>query len=173
MKSIEHELMTERQDDLRPALTRILRKNHIPPVAPVVEGIVRALDSATKRPDVYPESLEVLKSLRKDYKLGLLSNTHYQIFHQLDQTFELGKYFDVILPSYETGRIKPDPEIFQIVLDRLGVTPEEAVMVGDNLRDDVRAAEDVGMRGILVDRNSAKHRHPEQIRSLDRLQELL
>jgi 2-haloalkanoic acid dehalogenase type II len=173
MKTIEHELMTERQDDLRPAIKRLLSKNHIPPVDPIVARVQRALDGALLHQTAFPESLEVLRELKKTHKLGLLSNTHYQSFSHLSEAFKLEQYFDIILPSYEAGRIKPDPEIFLIVLDKLGVMPEEAVMVGDNLRDDILAAEAVGMRGILIDRTSERDKHPERVRDLRELEVLL
>jgi putative hydrolase of the HAD superfamily len=48
--------------------------------------------------------------------------------------------------------VKPDPSIFRAALDRLGVAPENAAMVGDSPEDDVEGARALGMLGFLVDR---------------------
>lgn len=45
---------------------------------------------------------------------------------------------------------KPEPAIFEAVLDDLALEPEQAAMVGDDIQSDIRAAMDVGMRGVLV-----------------------
>ena len=51
------------------------------------------------------------------------------------------------------GKTKPHPAIFQAALDELGVSAEEAVMVGDSPEDDVEGARALGMRAFLVDRD--------------------
>lgn len=45
---------------------------------------------------------------------------------------------------------KPSPELFNLALESMGVAPEAAVMVGDDFETDVRAAQSLGMRGVLV-----------------------
>ena len=99
-------------------------------------------------PDVVPE----LEKLRGRCRLGLVSNTDC---FTMKPFFEAGykKYFDYIAFSYETGLLKPDPDLFRLVMERLGVKPEEAVMVGDNLHDDVEAALGVGMHAVLIKRD--------------------
>jgi putative hydrolase of the HAD superfamily len=69
---------------------------------------------------------------------------------------------------------KPDPRIFLLALERLGVRAEESVYVGDSVTYDVEPAEAVGMIAVLVDR---RDRFPEhegvRIRSLDDLPAVL
>jgi putative hydrolase of the HAD superfamily len=69
---------------------------------------------------------------------------------------DLRHLVDVAVVSGLAGVEKPDPAIFLQALDAAGATPEQAIHVGDNVRDDVEGAEAVGIRGILVDRNSAR-----------------
>jgi putative hydrolase of the HAD superfamily len=57
--------------------------------------------------------------------------------------------FDVVVDSCEVGLRKPDPAIFLLTCERLGVSPEAAVFLDDTLRH-VAAAREVGMRGIVV-----------------------
>lgn len=100
----------------------------------------------------YPESIELLKRLRVDHKLALISNTSAQSFEFLLEKFPLYELFDLVLPSYKTHLIKPDPAIFHRALDELGVTAEGALMVGDSFKDDFEAARACGIHSVLVDR---------------------
>jgi putative hydrolase of the HAD superfamily len=72
------------------------------------------------------------------------------------------------------GVEKPDPAIFRLALDRMGVEPAEAVYVGDSVQFDVEPATALGMVGVLLDR---RHRHPDhhgiRLTSLDELPKLL
>lgn len=54
----------------------------------------------------------------------------------------------MILISEWEGIKKPDPRIFNVALKQLQVSPNEAIFVGDHPENDVKAAQDVGMKGI-------------------------
>ena len=64
------------------------------------------------------------------------------------------------------GKTKPHDSIFRAILERLDVAASDAVMVGDDVEDDVRGAQAVGMRALLVDRSD---RFPDEH---DRLRDL-
>jgi putative hydrolase of the HAD superfamily len=59
-----------------------------------------------------------------------------------------------VLTSRAHGKTKPHEAIFRRMLELLEVHPEEALMVGDTLDDDVEGALAVGMRAVLVDREN-------------------
>ena len=105
---------------------------------------------------LFEDVLPVLVELRAHaLKLGLVSNTGRNLdefvrHHGLD--------VDAAVTSGAHGKTKPHPTIFQAALDRLGVEPAAAVMVGDSIEDDVEGAKAVGMRGLLLDRED---RYPE------------
>ena len=64
-----------------------------------------------------------------------------------------------MLGSHAFGRTKPHPTIFQAVLERLGVAPADAAMIGDSPEDDVEGARAAGIRAaFLLDRED---RYPE------------
>jgi FMN phosphatase YigB (HAD superfamily) len=67
----------------------------------------------------------------------------------------LRSYFQVILSSASLGIRKPNPSIFRAVLERLGVSPAQAVMVGDSLGADILGAHNAGMRAIWITRRAA------------------
>jgi len=61
---------------------------------------------------------------------------------------QLRPWFDPILISAEFGVRKPNPRIFRAALERWGIGPDEAVMVGDTLGADIFGAQNAGVRGV-------------------------
>ena len=111
-----------------------------------------------------PPTLDDLRS--RGLKLGLLSNTS----RDLDAfVVHHGIAVDAVLTSHVHGKTKPHETIFRRMLELLDVEAAEALMVGDTLDDDVEGALAVGMRAVLVDRES---RHPDH-ESLDDLRGLI
>jgi putative hydrolase of the HAD superfamily len=100
--------------------------------------------------ELFDDAIPVLELLRSHrLKLGLLSNTSRDLdvfvsHHGLD--------VDVALTSRVHGKTKPHDSIFRAMLERLDVAAGEAAMVGDDVEDDVRGAQAVGMHALLVDR---------------------
>ncbi|MEC1520718.1 HAD family hydrolase [Neobacillus niacini] len=91
-------------------------------------------------------TLEKLKSL--NLRVGMITNGRGQF--QLDNIKALGieKYFDTILISEWEGIKKPDPEIFKRSLKQLNVSAQQSMFVGDHPENDVKAAQNVGMKGV-------------------------
>ncbi len=98
----------------------------------------------------HPDAHRVLSQLSRTHKLAMLSNHLTDI--QLDKVARLGfePYFQTIVTSEETGIEKPDPRIFQIVLDRLGAKASDAVMIGDHTTGDIEGAHAAGLRTIYM-----------------------
>ena len=128
---------------------------------------------------LFPDGVPVLTGLREKYKTALISNTDcFSVKLFFDEG--LRKLFDVHAFSCEVGVLKPNPRIFQSVLEQLGIKPREAVMVGVNLRDDVLAAEKLGVKGVLIKRNFdyqpswvEKGTHERTIKNLEELKDYL
>ncbi len=94
---------------------------------------------------------DTLMELSESYKLALLSNSWLEAPRQILRENGYGRWFEVILCSFDIGIPKPDPRIFHHVLDLLMVEPYEAVMVGDSLEADIKGALEVGMKAVLMD----------------------
>lgn len=113
---------------------------------------------------LYDDATEALAEMRRrGLRIGLISNgqrdlVEFAAHHGLD--------VDVACGSLAHGRIKPHPSIFEAALEALGVSPGEAVMVGDSYRDDIEGARALGMRAILVDRDGLHPHEPDRIESL-------
>lgn len=86
-------------------------------------------------------------SLRKSLKIALLSNIDDVTFERLFEG-EAGDTFDAVVLSYQEGTAKPDPNIFLTTAHKLGLKPEECIMV-DDLLENCQGAEMVGMRGVF------------------------
>ena len=97
----------------------------------------------------FPNLVSTLEELRRNnLLLGMITNGRGQF--QMDNIEALGikKYFDAILVSEWEGVKKPDPQIFKRALEQMNVLPHECVFVGDHPDNDVKAAQNVGMKGI-------------------------
>lgn len=73
--------------------------------------------------------------------------------HRVLRNFGWHSRFELVLASLEEGVEKPDPGLFRIALEKIGVRADEVVHVGDNPVDDVEGAIGVGMRPVLIDRD--------------------
>jgi len=97
----------------------------------------------------FPNLLEMLESLKNaHYRLGIITNGYGQFQMDNIKALQIEHYFDIILVSEWEGMKKPDERIFLKALNQLQVAPCESVFVGDHPENDVRAAKQVGMKGI-------------------------
>ena len=104
---------------------------------------------------VFPESRQVLAELKKDYRLALITNGAIDIQRDKIHGSNLGDFFDTIIISGELGFGKPNPQVFQMALERLEVAPERSVMIGDSLRRDIGGARELGIRTVWINRFKA------------------
>lgn len=99
-----------------------------------------------------PDAPPVLAALKEaGLKIAVISNTEDGRLEELLELVEIAHHFDLLVDSHAVGHRKPEAQIFRLALERLGVEPEEAVYVGDLYGHDVRGAESVGMRAVLID----------------------
>ena len=71
-------------------------------------------------------------------------------------------YFDVVTASAEAGYEKPDLRIFKLALEQAGCNPQNAIMVGDRLENDIVPARQLGMKTIWVRQGFAKYQSVEK-----------
>lgn len=106
------------------------------------EGLVMRMLQDLRLDD---EMIEAVRAARGAVATGLLSNSWGVQYYPHDLLAEL---FDEVVISGQVGLRKPDPPIFDMAAQRLGVPPEECVFV-DDLPGNIEAAEALGMRGVL------------------------
>jgi epoxide hydrolase-like predicted phosphatase len=94
------------------------------------------------------ELVDFIQSLRQNYRIGLLSNAFIDARQSLASRFpHLLGVFDEAIFSAEVKMAKPDPRIYHLILDRLGVAPEESLFI-DDFSENVDAARALGMNAI-------------------------
>jgi HAD superfamily hydrolase (TIGR01549 family) len=96
-----------------------------------------------------PGMAEAAQELARHYRLGLIANQPRQIRDVLARR-GFWELFEVRAISEELGLEKPDPAIFQWALDRSGVEPARALMVGDRVDNDIAPARRLGMRTLWL-----------------------
>ncbi len=94
------------------------------------------------------EIINTLKELKKEYRLGIISNGRPVKQREKLIRLDLQDFFNVVIISGETDFEKPNPEIFKIAIEKAGCKPEETVMIGDKKSD--MEAEKIGMHTINI-----------------------
>jgi len=122
------------------------------------EGLVDRLFAGMQPEQAMIEALR--RARAAGLKTGLISNSWGRGRYDRDS---FGELFDGVVISGEVGLYKPQPEIFRLGAERVGLQPTDCVFV-DDLRENCAGAEAVGMTAVL-------HRGAEE--SLARLEELL
>lgn len=119
------------------------------------------------------EARPVLDALSSRYPLVLVSNFYGNVAAVLAD-FDLLRYFPKIIESAVVGVRKPDPAIFQLGVDALGLPANEVLVIGDSLKKDILPAESIGChtawikgKGWTADEDAQTH--PSQISSLTAL----
>ena len=99
---------------------------------------------------LYSGACDLLADLKRTYRLGLLTNGPTDIQWSKIEQLEIASLFDAIVVAGDVGIYKPDARVFHVLLDRLNVTPAEALYVGDSYRMDVVGAKGAGMQSVWV-----------------------
>jgi putative hydrolase of the HAD superfamily len=97
---------------------------------------------------LFPGALDCLRKLGCIIKLGIITNGFVDVQKKKLEKTGLAELVDAVLISEETGRIKPHPDVFRMALEQLGITPEEALYIGDSYASDIVGAESAGIRTI-------------------------
>jgi len=94
------------------------------------------------------DTFRLARRLTRTHRVGILSNDPVDMARARRDKFGFDDLFDPVLISSELGVIKPDPGIYRIAIERLGIAPGRILFV-DNLSQNVAAARAQGMQGIV------------------------
>ncbi|TDN39242.1 hypothetical protein A8B98_18445 [Hymenobacter sp. UV11] len=119
-------------------------------------------------------ALALLQRLKPTYQIGIVTNN--RTAEQEEKLRHLGMrgLVDALITSEGVGVLKPDPAIYEVALRRLGASPAQTVMVGDNWQADVLGALAVGIRPVWLNRTGAARPlpHVAELTSLEPLEEV-
>lgn len=106
---------------------------------------------------LYDDTGSVLSSLcERGYNIGVIANQSAGTQKRLEN-WGLMKYIQLVIASAEEGVAKPDKRIFEIALERSMCSPNEAVMIGDRIDNDIIPAKKMGMATIWVKQGYGKY----------------
>jgi epoxide hydrolase-like predicted phosphatase len=146
------DIIFQSPDSVRAELGEFTREEHWKNMAGLLKFPESELDEFQRaywEGDAVDKELETyIRGLRPRYKTGLLSNAWEGT--RLDapiRGFTFLEAFDETVFSWEVRLRKPDPRIYRLLLERLGVQPQEAVFVDDFMKN-IEGAQDVGMHTV-------------------------
>lgn len=117
----------------------------------IVNGIITYHNTKFAMLKLEPESFSILLYLKSQgYKVGLITNGKQ--LKQWEKLVRLGVYpfFDDVVTSESVGVEKPDPEIFNIAMERLNITAGTSLMIGNNFDVDIVGACNAGMQAMII-----------------------
>jgi putative hydrolase of the HAD superfamily len=108
--------------------------------------------------------IEYIRGLKSAYQVGLITNAWPEVRRQIERQWRIDDAFHEMVISAEVGMAKPDPRIYQLMIEKLGVEANASIFI-DDFEENVAAAIALGMHGIRFD-------HREQtIQAINRLLE--
>lgn len=105
---------------------------------------------------LYHETKDCLRKLSERYHIGVIANQSLGTEKRL-KAFGILEYINLVVASAEEGAAKPDKRIFKIALNRADCKPQQAVMVGDRIDNDIIPAKALGMRTIWIKQGFGKY----------------
>ena len=101
--------------------------------------------------------VDFIRSLKANYCTAVLSNYMANLRSRIVEEWQIDDAFHHLFISSEIGLMKPDPEIYELVLEQIGFEASETVFVDDFI-DNIAGAKEAGMHGILFE-------NPEQVKA--------
>lgn len=100
-----------------------------------------------------PNTVQILEYLSPNYKLHIITNGFQEVQEKKLKGGNIHHYFQNIVNSETAGVKKPHPHIFELALDKAKVSPQNSLMIGDNLEADILGAKSVGMEVLHFNSN--------------------
>ncbi|MPQ47604.1 noncanonical pyrimidine nucleotidase, YjjG family [Marinifilum sp. N1E240] len=124
----------------------------------------------------FPYAHETLQYLKeKNYELHIITNGFNEVQGKKLKNSKLDSFFTQVITSEDAGANKPSPKIFEHALKIANATPENSLMIGDDLKTDIAGAKNSKINQIYFNNHKVKHdKKPTfEIFSLKELQDIL
>ncbi len=152
VERFENALMTESFDSQQKGFENVCNTFPIHGKPAVIEKLIGVWNKNRLLASVYEDVEPSLKALKDaGFKIYIVSNSQTNSIDPVLEKFNLNQFFDGIFTSFKYGKLKTEG-LFEIALNEAGLNKEDAVMVGDSILSDIKGAENIGMRAILIDR---------------------
>ncbi|MDO5088267.1 MAG: HAD family phosphatase [Leptotrichiaceae bacterium] len=120
-------------------------KERVPEVAEQIDSMFDSSFSGLLQP--IKENTALLPILKEKYNLYILSNFHKDSFEEVYKSYEFFKNFKGKVVSCYCHLLKPEKEIYEEILNKFSLNPEETVFI-DDMKVNIEAAEKLGIKGI-------------------------
>lgn len=115
-------------------------------------------DGLEKSVALIPNADEVVKYLYdKNYKLYVVTNGLIRLQKPRITNSKIANYFLDVIVSEEVGISKPDPKIFNVLLDRENLKSDDVIMIGDSLKKDIQGAKNAKIKSIWYNPNNKEN----------------
>ncbi len=105
---------------------------------------------------LFPDTRPILQRLQElNVPMSIVSNYGEHLTYTLYK-LNIYDFFDFVIVSSTEGVAKPDPKIFEMAIEKAGVSPNQILYVGDNVTDDIEGANNVGIDAVLINRPGRK-----------------
>jgi putative hydrolase of the HAD superfamily len=106
---------------------------------------------------LFPHAIETLEYLKDKYQLHIITNGFIEVQYKKIKNSGIEKFFNQTITSEEAGVQKPDKFIFEFSLNKVNASPEECIMIGDDLKIDILGAKNAGIDQIFFNVDNVKH----------------
>lgn len=125
--------------------------------------------------NLFDGAIDVLEYLNSKYTLSILTNGFEETQHRKLKHSDIGKYFTHMLSSEKFGIAKPNPEIFNHLLELNRTSNIETIMIGDNYSTDIQGAKAAQIDHVFFNPEKNQHNHEveKEIHHLLELKEII
>lgn len=152
MKIFERSLQTKKWKSKCDAYANLCKNINFPVTEENVQLLMSIRDNAESHTTEFAHTIPMLKQLKDDwYKTWLISNCSVFALEHVKEKTKILDYIDYPLFSFDVGTIKPDLRSFEKILEISWYKPEEAIMIGDNMLDDILPPRKIWMHSCLFE----------------------
>ncbi|MFH1326692.1 MAG: HAD family hydrolase [archaeon] len=150
IKTFEKSIQTKKWTSKYKAYENLCKNIGLKTTEKNVSALMNIRDKAEAKTKLYPHTIKILEALKKQvYKIGLISNSSVFEIKQIKNKTNLLNYVDYPLFSFNVKTIKPDLKFFKKMLKITKYKPQETIIIGDKLKDDVIPPRKIKMNSVL------------------------
>lgn len=156
VEQFERVVMTKVYADQAAMFTDACKSFNVFPKPIIIDKLIGVWNKNRLLAKPYPETIEVLQKLKEQkIKLVLISNAPVNNVEPVLERFNMTDLFDCLFLSSEQGKLKNEG-LVELALKKFKLKKTDAIMIGDSIETDIKAATDAGILGYLVDRRNTR-----------------
>lgn len=152
IKIFENSLQTKKWESKFNAYANLCKNMNLPVTEENVHLLMSIRDNAENHTKEFEHTIPMLRQLKDAwYKIWLISNCSVFALEHVREKTSILNYIDYPLFSFDVWTIKPDLKIYERMLEISWCNPEESIMIGDKMWDDVLPPRELWMNSCLFE----------------------